>query len=60
MWSGQGAGGLEIRTCMSDLLEEQSVAEVSVIAFKEIDKDGYEVRVSSLPVQIRDDSLKTG
>lgn len=72
--SSKGEEDLEVHTCMSDLLEERSVAVVSVIAFKMVPKhgsevrvtdgsevrvkDGYAVRVSSLPVQIRDDSLK--
>ena len=58
--SVQEAGGLEVRSCMSDLLEK-SVDKVSVIAFKDIVKDEYgPVRVCSLNVQIRDDSLKIG
>lgn len=61
MWSCQGSEGLEINTYMSELPEDLSIAELSdVIAIKEIIKDGYKVRASSLSVQIQDNSLRTG
>lgn len=37
-----------------------SVSETSVLALREIEKDRHELRVSNLPVQIQDDSLRTG
>lgn len=55
----EGAGGLEICTCMLELDEIKNFVEMSVIAFREIEKDGHELRVSSLLVQIQDDSLRT-
>lgn len=58
VWTSQGPGGVEIHTCMID--SDDSIREMSVIAFREIQKDGVELRVSSLPVQIQDDNLRRG
>ncbi|KAG0609997.1 hypothetical protein M758_7G030900 [Ceratodon purpureus] len=55
----EGAGGLEIHTCMCELPKKHSVPELSILAFTEVVKDGIGLWVSSLSVQIQDDNLKT-
>lgn len=61
MRSSQGAGGLEIHKYMIALSEKRKCnAEFSLIASKKIIKDSKEVWMSSLPVDIKDDSLGTG
>ncbi|KAG0566024.1 hypothetical protein KC19_7G032400 [Ceratodon purpureus] len=55
----EGAGGLEIHTCMCELPKKHSVPELSILAFTEVVKDGIGLRVSSLSVQIQDNNLRT-
>lgn len=48
-----------MHTCMCQL-PFKSLAEVSVLAFKQIDVDGHTIRVSSAAVAIQDENFRTG